>query len=64
MLTSRPARLIGCEDYGVAQGMEADLVVWDNATPGEAVSRVAHPLMGFKRGRQTFSRTPVTLHRP
>jgi cytosine deaminase len=64
MLTSRPARLIGCEDYGVAQGMSADLVVWDCATPGEAVSRIAHPLLGFKRGRQTFSRTPVTLHRP
>ena len=64
MLTSRPARLIGLEDYGLEVGKAADLVVWDTSTPSEAVARVAHPHMGFKRGRQTFSRSPATLHRP
>ncbi len=64
MLTAHPASLLGLEHYGVEVGAWADLVVWDVATPGEAVARVAHPRMGLKRGRQTFTRGPVMLHRP
>lgn len=64
MLTRRPARLIRREDYGVAVGNPADLVVWGAQSPADAVATVAHPLYGFKRGRRTFTRTQPELHRP
>ncbi len=64
MLTRRPARLIGCEDYGVAVGNWADLVVWDAPSPAETIATVAPALYGFKRGRPTFTRARPQLHRP
>ncbi len=64
MLTRRPARLIGLEDYGIAVGNPADLVVWDATSPDEAIATIAHSLYGFKRGRRTFTRTLAELHRP
>ena len=64
MLSSRSAKLMRCEDYGVAVGNSADLVVWNAPSPADAVATVAHPLYGFKRGRRTFTRTEPELHRP
>ncbi|HKJ00099.1 MAG TPA: amidohydrolase family protein [bacterium] len=64
MLTQRPARLIGLQDYGIAVGHPADLVVWDAATPEDAVATVAPALYGFKRGRRTFTRAVPELNRP
>ena len=64
MLTHRSARLLRRDDYGIAVGRPADLVVWDAASPAEAVAKVAAPLHGFKRGRRTFSRTLPELNRP
>ncbi len=64
MLTNRSARLLRRDDYGIAPGRPADLVVWDARSPAEAVAKVAVPLHGFKRGRRTFSRTLPELHRP
>jgi cytosine deaminase len=64
MLTSRPARLMGREDYGIAPGNPADLVVLDATTPAEAIATVAPALYGFKRGRRTFTRALPELNRP
>jgi len=64
MLTRRSARLIRREDYGIAVGRPADLVVWDAGSAAEAVATIALPLIGFKRGRRTFSRARPELHRP
>ena len=64
MLTHRPARLLRREDYGIAVGNPADLVVWDATTPAEAIAAVAQSLYGFKRGRRTFTRALAELHRP
>lgn len=64
MLTNRSGRLLRRDDYGIAPGRPADLVVWDARSPAEAVARVAVPLRGFKRGRRTFSRTLPELNRP
>lgn len=64
MISQRSARLLRLPDYGVAVGKQADLVVLDCAAPEDAVAELAPPLYGFKRGRMTFSREPVTLHRP
>ncbi len=62
--THRPARLLGLEDYGIAVGKAADLVVFDCADRAAAVAELAPALYGFKRGRMTFSRSPAALHRP
>ena len=64
MLTHRSARLLRRDDYGVAVGRQADLVVWDARTSAEAVATIAVPLHGFKRGRRTFTRTLPELNRP
>ena len=64
MLTRRAARVQRRNDHEIAVGNPADLVVWNVQSPAEAVARVAQPLIGFKRGRRTFTRTGPTLHRP
>ena len=64
LLTHRPARILRKDDYGIAPGNPADLVVWNAKTPAEVIATVAQPLMGFKRGRRVFTREMPTLHRP
>jgi cytosine deaminase len=64
MMTSGPAKLIGLDQHEVATGHPADLVVWDAATPSEAVATIATPLFSFKRGRLSCTRTLPDLHRP
>jgi cytosine deaminase len=64
MITTRSAKLLRLEDYGIAVGKPADLVVLDCATPDAAIAEVAQPLYGFKRGRRVFTRPAAVLHRP
>ena len=64
MLTDRPARILRKDDYGIALGNPADLVVWNAKTPAEVIATVAQPVMGFKRGRRVFTREMPSLHRP
>jgi cytosine deaminase len=64
MLTDRPARILRREDYGIAAGNPADLVVWNAKTPAEVIATVAQPVMGYKRGRRLFTREVATLLRP
>jgi cytosine deaminase len=64
MITRRSAQILGLDDYGVAIGNPADLVVLDAPDPAAAVTELAPPLYGFKRGRMTFRREPVELMRP
>ncbi len=64
MITARAARLLRLDNYGVAVGNDADLVVLDADDTAAAVARMPAPLRAFKRGRQTFCRTPATLNRP
>ena len=64
MITRRSARLLRRDDYGVAVGKAADLVVLDCTAPEQAVAELAIPLYGFKRGRMTFSRQLAELYRP
>jgi cytosine deaminase len=63
MLTDRSARLMRRDDYGIAIGREADLVVFDCRDARQAVSELAAPLCGFKRGKLTFTRPAAKLHR-
>jgi cytosine/creatinine deaminase len=64
MFTTSSARLMRRRDYGIAVGNLADLVVVDAPDPVAAIREVAPVLMGFKRGRRSFTRQPVVLHRP
>ena len=64
MITQSSARLIRLTDYGIADGMPADLVALDAATPEAAVAQLAQPMWGMKRGRPTFTRARPVLHAP
>jgi cytosine deaminase len=64
MITTRSARLMNLEDYGLEVGKAADIVVLDNESPEAAVAELAPVLFAFKRGRRTVAREPVILHRP
>lgn len=64
MVSDRAARILRKDDYGIAVGRPADLVVWNATSPAEVIASVAQPLVGFKRGRRTFTRELPTLHRP
>ena len=64
MITTRSARILRLDAYGVAVGNPADLVVLDSRSPEAAVAEVAPPMLGMKRGRPTFWREPAELIRP
>ncbi|MFQ5626918.1 MAG: amidohydrolase, partial [Methyloligellaceae bacterium] len=64
MVTGHAARLMRLDDYGIAVGNPADLVVLDCATAEAAVRELAQPLQGFKRGHMTFTRPRARLLRP
>jgi cytosine deaminase len=64
MLTERSARLLNLDDYGLAVGKPADVVVFDAQTPEQTIAEIRNPLAAFKRGRQTMARRPPELLRP
>jgi cytosine deaminase len=64
MLTDRPARLMNLNDYGIAVGNPADIVVIDALTPEQAVAENAAPLVVYKRGVRTVTRPRAELHQP
>jgi cytosine deaminase len=64
MVTSRSAKLLRLNDYGIAEGKSADLVVLDAPDRATAIAELAPPLFGFKRGRMTFQRQRAELNRP
>jgi ABC-type branched-subunit amino acid transport system substrate-binding protein len=51
------------DDYGLAVGNPADLVLWNARTPAEVVATIAQPLAAFKRGRRLFTREVPELIR-
>ena len=52
------------DDYGIAVGNPADLVVLDAPDSITALRTVAPVLAAYKRGRRTVTREPVRLHKP
>jgi cytosine deaminase len=64
LVTQQPARLMNLDGYGIAIGNPADLVVLDSTDPAMAIAELAPPLMGFRRGRRSFSRAAAALHQP
>jgi cytosine deaminase len=55
-ISTESARLLGLENYGLAPGCYADFIVMECATASDAIAEIAAPVMGFKRGIQTFYR--------
>jgi cytosine deaminase len=64
MITDRAARLMRLDDYGIAVGKAADLVVWDEARSSDVIAKCALPLAAYKRGRRLFTRELPSLVRP
>jgi cytosine/creatinine deaminase len=64
MITDSAARLLRLENYGLKVGAPADLVCLDARSPAEAISTLAQPLWGLKRGRHSFTRERARLHPP
>lgn len=64
MITTAAAKLMRNQDYGVAIGNPADLVIVDAPDEVSALREITPTLMGFKRGRRTFTRERPVLHRP
>ena len=64
MTTVTAAKLMRKDDYGIALGRQADLVVLDAPDEITALRTVAPVLAAYKRGRRTVTREPVKLHRP
>jgi cytosine/creatinine deaminase len=64
MLSARSARLLNIEDYGLAVGNPADIVVIDAQSPEQAVAEIRQPLAVYKRGCRTVTRHPPELVRP
>jgi cytosine deaminase len=64
MITTRSAKLMNLQDYGLEAGKPADLAVLDAETPEQAVAELSPVLWAFKHGRRTVTRAPAVLHRP
>ncbi|MFE1599395.1 amidohydrolase family protein [Methylobacterium sp. ID0610] len=64
LVTGSAARILRQGDYGIAPGCSADLVVLDARDAAEAVSTLAPPLFGMKRGRRSFVRPRPRLTPP
>jgi cytosine deaminase len=64
LVTTAPAKLMNLKDYGIVVGNPADIVVLDCRDESSAVAELASPMLGFKRGRMSFSRAPAIIHHP
>lgn len=64
MVSTRSAKLLNLDDYGVEKGKTADLVVVDNTDPAMAVAELSQPMFGFKAGKPTMTRALPELHGP
>lgn len=64
MFTTNSAQLMRRPDYGIAPGNPADFVVLDAQSAVDALREISATLMGYRRGRRTFTRNPAVLHRP
>ena len=64
MVTAQSAKLLNLDDYGIAEGKSADIVLLDAPAPSTAIAELAQPVLGIKRGVRTFTRALPELHRP
>lgn len=60
LITINPARAIGLDDYGLAVGCRADLVILDAADPIQAITEQSEKLWVIKSGRVVARNTRTT----
>lgn len=60
MITSYPARALGYDDYGIAVGRPADLVLVDSRKVGDVIIDLATKLLVMKRGKVLVKTTKET----
>jgi cytosine deaminase len=53
MITTRSARILNLQNYGIKVGNPGDIVVIDSQSPDRAVAEIRRPLTVFKNGIQT-----------
>jgi len=63
MVTVLPAKLMNLQNYGIALGNPANLVVLDCKDRVGAIAELARPLFGMKDGLRTFECPPARLLR-
>jgi len=64
MITDRSARILNLDNYGVAVGNPADIVVIDSPSPDKVVAEVRQPIAVFKRGKRTVTWDLPRLTKP
>jgi cytosine/creatinine deaminase len=64
LVTTQPAKLMNLRDYGIAIGNLADLIVLDCRDAAQGIAELTQPLLGFKRGRRSFTRPTPALNVP
>ncbi len=64
LVSSRPAKMMRLDHYGVAIGHPADLVALDAADKATAIAELSQPLFAYKKGRRSFTRPAADLHHP
>lgn len=64
MVSSRSAKLMNIDDYGIEVGKSADFVVIDNEDPAMAVAELSQPMYVFKAGKATVTRALPEVHQP
>lgn len=63
-VSSESARLLRLTDYGLSPGCRADFIVFDALSPAAVIAEITAPSMGFKAGRQAFTRPAGELLGP
>jgi cytosine deaminase len=64
MITTRSARILNLQDYGIKVGNPGDIVVIDSQSPDRAVAEIRRPLTVFKNGVQTIVCEPGRIVHP
>ena len=64
MICEDAARIMRIEGHSVSVGARADMVVLDAPDAATAVATLASPVMGFRSGRQSFTRAAPVLYPP
>lgn len=60
-ISTESAKLLRMNNYGLSPGCWADFIVVDGVNGAAVIAEVQQPLMGFKRGVQTFARPKAQI---
>ena len=64
MVSASSAKLLNLDDYGISEGMPANLIALDSYSRAQAIAELAQPLFGVKDGKRTFTKPLPSLHSP